>query len=114
MLTGGCPPRCPLYLMEDPDGVASIRVFAVPRSGPFGKRYWPNRTSTGLLLFERVPSPSWPSEFRPQHMTPLFWMLVPKITQAWLRPTAISVAAGRSTTLTGLWLLTAVLSPSWP
>src|SRR3990172_3409111 len=68
-------------------------------------------TSTGVARCVVVPSPSWPSKFRPQHFTP------PPAVRAhvWSLPAAIcATPLPRPTTPTGVVRCAVVPSPSWP
>ena len=68
-------------------------------------------TSTGVLLFVVVPSPSWPKEPSPQHLAP------PEVVtaQVWLPPAVIDATPDvRPETSTGMLLSVVLPSPSWP
>jgi hypothetical protein len=68
-------------------------------------------TATGVLLLLVVPSPSWPTLFRPQHRT------VPSASsaQVWSSAAAIwACLSGRPVTVTGTLLLLVVPLPSCP
>ena len=69
-----------------------------------------NNTFTGTELFVCVPSPSWYSQLRPQHLTP-----VPVDAQVCAIPAASIVAPlDNPETVTGVKLLLKVPSPSCP
>ena len=67
-------------------------------------------TVTGVLRSVFVPSPSCPSELRPQHWT----VASASKAQLWLRPTEIAFAVETPETETGLVRVKLVPSPIWP
>src|SRR5688572_17020428 len=67
-------------------------------------------TVTGELRRVRVPSPSWPSLFDPQHST----LRALDIPQVWSRPALTSRNATVELMRTGALRGCVVASPSWP
>src|SRR6266508_1161624 len=71
----------------------------------------PAHAIVGEPLPHVFPSPSWPSPFHPQHLTPSASVSA----QVWSSPTAIAaIPLERPETSTGVDLETVVPSPSWP
>src|SRR5439155_12116393 len=68
-------------------------------------------TATGVWRSVVVPSPSWPSALRPQHLTPPALVSA----QVWKSPAEIAATPlGSPETATGVWRSVIVPSPSWP
>src|SRR3990172_345410 len=68
-------------------------------------------TSTAVVLPVVVPSPNWPPELAPQHLTPPVMVSA----QLWVNPAAVAATSLlRPDTSTGVVRFVVVPSPSWP